>query len=299
MPESGEIDAQLAALSSYPDIQNLFHDFGKAYIDKTIQDAGGGNLPFGVALRRQIVLDTTNEYSLPVGDFVLARYLLVFPKDTVHTLSENDDPSITVKVRPRGAAPTTWIDMPENLQACQQRQLVWLGTSARGDGSRQTYTLSDEVEDRETECDRCLVGNWRMNNDSFWAAFESNLDMAGDQPLGDGTATYTGFDVNYTQTIPMGNIGSMRADATLRILGNANFAWYTQSNVLYVPLVYAMPVYEPDLVLTMPDGSSGNLPVPMPSVQVPGTGAYICTPTTLQIDQMGNGMYILYDKVRP
>ncbi len=317
MPASGGVDAQLAALASYPDIQNLFHEFGKAYIDKTIQDAGGGNLPLRIGLRSQIVLDATNEYPLPVEDFVLARYLLVFPEDTVHTLSQDYDPSITVKLRPRGAAPTTWIDMPENLQACQQRQLVWLATSARGDGSEQTYTLSDEVEDRETECDRCLVGTWRMNNDTFWSAFESNLAMAGDQfrpslqrfdgevllqftPPGDGTATYNGFDVNYTQTLTLGTAGTGSVDATMRIQGGSNFSWYTLENVLYVPLVFSQPVYEPNLVVTFPGLSeSNNFPVSPPPVQVPGVGPYICTPTTLQIDQMGNGAYILYNKVRP
>ncbi len=317
MPESGGVGAQLTALAAYPDIANLFHEFGKAYVEKTIQDAGGGNLPPSIMVNRRIIrLETTDDYTIPVGDFVLERYLLVFPEDTFHTLSDNFDSSVTVKVRPNTSRSADWMDMPETMIACEDRQFVWLGTSARGDGGEQTYTLTDEVEDRDIECDRCLVGNWRMNNDSFWAAFESNLSMAGDQfrpalqrfdgevlllftERGNGAATYNGFDVNYLQTIPMGTIGSMRADATLRIQGESNFAWYTQSNVLYVPLVYALPLYEPDLVLTMPDGSSGNLPVPMPPVQVPGTGAYICTPTTLQIDQMGNGMYILYDKVRP
>lgn len=317
MPESGGVNAQLTALASYPDIANLFHEFGKAYVEKTIQDAGGGNLPPSIMVNRRVIrLDESNDYTIPVGDFVLERYLLVFPEDTFHTLSDNFDSSLTVKIRPYTSRSADWMDMPETMIACEDRPYIWLGTSARGDGSEQTYTLTDEVEDRDIECDRCLVGNWRMNNDSFWAAFEANLSMAGDQfrpalqrfdgevlllftERGNGAATYNGFDVNYTQTIPMGNLGSMTADATMRIQGDANFAWYTQSNVLYMPLVYAMPVYEPDLVLTMPDGSLGNLPVPMPPVQTPGTGPYICTPTTLQIDQMGNGMYILYDKVRP
>ena len=313
MPTGGGRDAQLAALAAYPDIKTLFQNFGRAYLDRSIADTGGGNEPVNPYLSPEMVLDQNAHVQRPVNDFVVERFVMIFPADTVHTLSETIPPAVTAVTRPQGGS-GGWSPLPTTMQGCSERQLVWLGTNASSDASQQTDAINVEVQHENIQCDPCLVGSWQMDNQSFWGAFDSfitstaqdlrpTLQSIDGQAIitfaagGTGNTSHQDLKLHYTQDYTRANRHT-HADANIAISGPTRFTWSTADNsVLTLSQISSQQTYNNVLTLNTGSGVTITLPLNLPQIGTPGSGAYRCSGTSLELYAGGVGKYIQYIKV--
>jgi hypothetical protein len=313
MPASGGQAEQLQALARVRGMRDLFRDFAKAYMDHTIQDTGGGEVPVQPESGQPIVLDHSASIDKPIHDFVVERMLLRLPANNRALLHQVGAAGLAIDTRPTGTH-GGWSPLPERLQGCSERNLLWVATSAAGDGGAQDYQIQAQVEHDDAACDPCLVGRWQLDNMSMWNAFETFIAATAQQlrPTlqsfdgqaiveftndGQGTNGYEGFDLHYTQDIQRGG-RTTHADAHIRIGGQGAFAWSTSDDhtALSIDAVYAEPTYDNSLIITE-NGLAIPVPVHLPPIQTPGSGQYVCTASTLQIISNALHQGILFNKL--
>jgi hypothetical protein len=172
MPASNLLPDQAQALSAYPEIDSLFHDFAQEYLDKKIKDTNGDFLPTFPVLPDNLVFDHTVVYPLTTGNFVITRAVLVFPKDTQHILSEPGKGDLVSSVTP--LTESEWMPLPANLTAaCDVVIYLYALTGTDTSGDMLESNVASQVTEPLEGCDPCLIGKWQMDNDSFWATIQS------------------------------------------------------------------------------------------------------------------------------
>lgn len=170
--------SQLQALSGFPGIQDLFHDFGQNYLDRRLFDTGGGLLP--VNPRRGETLrypeNTIDPSALP---FVLTRYQLIFDEGHEYQLDifPNGGPGRSA-VRPSEIG-DSWGPMPEEVFAsCGTAQYNLIITSTAPSEADEHFLSLNVMAGEELGCDDCLVGHWERSTEEFnLIFFESFLGL--------------------------------------------------------------------------------------------------------------------------
>lgn len=311
MPATGDRSAQLAALAAYPDIENIFHEFARAYLDRNIADTGGGLITLSPRVAAVTVFDATRTEVIPVQSFQIVRARFVFPEHRRYTLTEDNPDELLTAAKPRGASVPWGALPPEVVTVCGQREYSYLVTSASAADDNQPVTLQVAVEDVEGECDRCVVGSWQMDTMSHWNALLPSLSASGSAPNledihGSVTATFTAdgymtvlfdqFTIAYNQ-----QIGEMRADGVMLINGIYDASWFTDrvAGTLYSIGPTSQPVYEATLTITM-GGVTTTRTVPVDG-SWSSLSIYQCGGDALQIDSltpMGlEGQYVNYTRL--
>jgi hypothetical protein len=173
MPESGGYDEQQAALAGLDGMAEAFHAFGQTYLDKQLQDLGGGRLP--------VEPDEGELWIFPVGSgearfvvdpLVLHRYRLSFADDARFDISQEAQGVGRNSARP-ASAPGAWAEIPPEVDtACGDSEFVLLATSVvppGGDEVNLHLTTTGEQVEEDQPCDECLVGTWELDNGSYLA----------------------------------------------------------------------------------------------------------------------------------
>lgn len=173
MPESGGVDSQQQALAGYPGIQESFHEFGRAYLDRQLQDYGGGLLPVTPAEGAVATFHRgEGEGFFPTEPFRLKRYRMNFDEDTRFTVSKVIEGEGKHGARPINAV-GSWGEVPTELNtACGEGQFLLLVTSANppgGEDLAMTVTTFGEEVEEELPCDECVVGTWALDNSTYLA----------------------------------------------------------------------------------------------------------------------------------
>ena len=170
MPFGGNEQAQATALAAFPGMQQLFHDFGRAYMDGTIVDSSGQSLPttppyFPPGHRIDVTM--TQIRTFDVEPFVLGRYAIRFPHGRQYTISQQLTGSAEGYLAARtDMAVGAWGDLPPTVGAgCGAVIYYVVLTNASAKGTFATEVTM--TPDKELGCDPCLVGTWDINIDSF------------------------------------------------------------------------------------------------------------------------------------
>jgi len=142
----------------------IFHEFGQAYVQGMIADTGGGFLP-GKALilpEANISFPDPGEYQLEARPFHVerARYEFEQEHQIDLVLDLEGDGAIESANSKLGSS---WAPMPAHVVACPDslNYLHILTTIEHGSTSSTAATFDISVaNEEETDCDSCLVGVW-------------------------------------------------------------------------------------------------------------------------------------------
>ncbi|HMK09077.1 MAG TPA: hypothetical protein VK449_08630, partial [Anaerolineales bacterium] len=197
MPADGGEEEQVQALAGYTDIKDLFHEFGRAYLEGRIEDTGealgGGTFPVNPTFEDELHLASGATTPVDAEPFVLRRLRVTFEDEQLYTLT-TEETGVEGRYGLRlGFGDAAWGPVPETLNtACANPPAVLLLTNTTpGLG---TYTVQIGATTEESgECDRCLLGNWQMDLDSYRSAFDalSASYMPGGATLSDVTGSIT------------------------------------------------------------------------------------------------------------
>ncbi len=173
LPVAGGYDEQQAAAAGLPGMTETFHSFGQAYLDKQLQDLGGGTLPlhpqegevssFAVGPGRA-------HYT--IDPLVLHRYRLNFADHARFTVASEERGISRNSARP-ASAPGAWSGIPARVNtACGDSEFVLLVTSVVPPGGEEVAldleTSGEQIEE-DQPCDECVVGSWVLDNSSYLA----------------------------------------------------------------------------------------------------------------------------------
>jgi hypothetical protein len=173
MPTSGGYDDQQATVAGLPGMADAFHEFGRSYLDKQLQDLGGGVVPlhphpgesasFGVG---------PGEAHFTLDPLVLHRYRLSFADHARFTVRLETEGVNRNAARP-ASAPGAWSVLPPEINTeCGDSEYVLLGTSVVPPGADEVaidLTTHGERVEEDQPCDECVVGTWQLDNASYLA----------------------------------------------------------------------------------------------------------------------------------
>ena len=311
MPSSGGRASQLSALSAYPGIEELFHEFAKAYFDADIEDTGGGPIGIDPEFGDTHEFSTSRTESIHTQPFLLARAILRFPEGTRHTVSEEDTDDIRTTARPRDQR-GAWAPLPtEVVASCAEQAYIYVATTTASGSSGNDPKVRSEVEDSENECDECLIGEWQVDVQSHAQANLALMQASGGNHLqlqsvgGAISAQFTedgyllflfqGYTVNFTM-----DIADTHTDATLTMDGLWQGQWYSDgdgSGTFYALNPTSQPHSNQHITMTLSSGGSFSeektYEDPMASG---GPSLYQCNGDTLLVDSstpvLGYGQFV-------
>jgi hypothetical protein len=253
MPFGGDEQGQASALAAFPNIQQLFHDFGRAYMDGTIVDSSGQPLPTAppyFAPGHKIDVTTAQIRTLDVQPFVLGRYAFRFAQGRQWLVSQQLTGSAEGYLSARtDMAIGAWGDFPEKVLAgCAPVIYYVVLTNASAQGAFATEVTI--TPDKELGCDQCLVGTWDLNIDSFTEYVESpfaktpglyQFDSAGGlwryHFRADGTMTgefdfFYNYELNQ-ENAPFGNDITVNGAMTIKGTGDGTYQSDGVSNLTF------------------------------------------------------------------
>lgn len=295
MPDSGGRSAEMAHLAAYPDIENLFHSFAKAYLDRQILDTGGGLVGIRPRVDSRRIFDASRTEFIPTNSFVVTRAVFVFPERKRYMMAEEGADGLMTAAKPLDA--DGWAALPTELvTSCGELAYVYTITKASATEGEQEVGIRVDVEDEDFEegsCDRCVVGRWELDITSHWEAFLSVLPSEMNTRLesitGAVTAIFTdrgsmtinldSFDIRYTQ-----DFSGNHVEADLNMNGMYQSTWYTdrEAGTLFSLNPTSGPVFSGEARLTR-DGQTVTQPVQQPPF-ISGVSLYQCSDDTLLID---------------
>jgi hypothetical protein len=174
LPAMQPIGAHVAALSTWPNISNIWHEFGQAVVDNTMVDTGGQAIGLDTAWSGSVSVKLTDDFDLPTQDFTLARYQLVLGSGQgFHVSVAHTDGEIVDATKPSGTGDWGPV-LIDRETGCATYYVLPTSTGASTD--TRTYTLHGVVDQPNAEgsvCDPCVVGRWRMDHASYWSMFDA------------------------------------------------------------------------------------------------------------------------------
>jgi len=173
MPAAGGVAEQQDRLAATPGMGDVFHDFGKAYLDLAIADPGGATIPFVPHFDSSLEVPrgSFHEEFAPEA-FVLDRHELFFVDDTRFDVRRQQTEGEGRDSANAGARPGAWGTLPPRVNtACGEGEYVLLVTSAQASGEPPMTLAVDatgEPLEQDVDCEACLIGTWQLDNNSFF-----------------------------------------------------------------------------------------------------------------------------------
>lgn len=172
LPGRGDSDAQARALAGWGDMQAAFHAFGKAYLEKRLEDAGGTVIPFEPD-RGPVTTQDAPGFGVLARPFVLHRERVEFPEgkgfEVEATPAEPPPGRYSVRPQPDGE----WRKFPARIpDPCGGRDTYQLLLTSAS-GGRGSHQLDVALEDLGGEgsgpanVDSCLTGKWEAVPESL------------------------------------------------------------------------------------------------------------------------------------
>lgn len=303
LPTSGTEADQAAALANYPGIANLFHQFGRDYVDIKIADTAPGSivptgyLPVSPGFKMAVGPGDHNVAVLHAPAFTLTRYSLRFVKERVYGVTAEEGGS-TGQHASRLVVGTGWEPLPPTVSTgCGDVPYYVLLTSSAA-GAAEPYTLSVTADVlQKTKCDPCLFGTWELNKDSFIGymsvPFTQTPDFFDPGPAQgrwrysfDKTGTLAAeFDFAFSYTLHQGS-ETLPIDAevilTFKGPGQAMY-WIQEDGSLMMQAVQNGVVMEQRVTINGQDTGGGPLDLfsPFPAQGATSPSTYSCSPSKL------------------
>jgi hypothetical protein len=203
MPTTGGASDQQDRLAAWPGMQEVFHDFGKAYLDLNIPDTSGGTLPLTPTYDHIVEVPQGalhQEYS--PAPFVLDRHELFFVDDTRFSVRRELVDGDGRDSANQGGRPGAWGPLPPTVNtSCGEGEYLLLVTSAVPSGSPAGVVSIDtdgQPLEEGVDCEACLLGTWELDNSSYL------FHMGGAWPLVAASLPSGGGDI-----VPTGVFGVM------------------------------------------------------------------------------------------
>jgi len=170
MPTDGNIFTQSNALASVPGINDLFHDFTRAYADHRLTDWGGGEVNIDPIINdSRFFAEGENEERFVPIPFYLGIFNVTF-EDEVKFINTVEEEGNTGKHAMRPAEFVgAWQPVPPTLNTvCDPNEYILVVTRANSTGSDpyQITVAASGVRQESLICDECLYGTWELDNDS-------------------------------------------------------------------------------------------------------------------------------------
>jgi hypothetical protein len=175
MPTAGQ-GAMMSYLAGLEGMDQVFHDFGRAYLEGRINDTGGGALP-----GKPLVLPEDNvnfpdpgKHRLEARPFHVERARYLFDSERQYDLAldlQGDGALDAAMLLPQ----SDWTSLPALVVACPSgpSYIHLLTSTAPGGASSSAASFDVSVANaEETECDECLVGVWEhfIASSDYWDA---------------------------------------------------------------------------------------------------------------------------------
>ena len=170
MPDSGGFDEQREALAGVSGINDIFHNFARAFMDRRLTDWGGGTLNIEPELIEvRDFLEGPNEVLFDPKSFFFGLYLVTFEDQTKFTNTANEEGDIgRHSIRPMEFV-GAWQPVPPRINTvCDPTEYVMLVTSTLPvSADLYNVTVNATGQHQETDiCDECLNGTWELDNNS-------------------------------------------------------------------------------------------------------------------------------------
>lgn len=213
MPTGGDAAEQRDRLAAWPGMQEVFHEFGKAYLDNSIADTSGGSIPFSPSYDHVVEVargSSLQEYSPDA--FVLDRHELFFVDDTRFDLHGEVTEGEGRHSADPGARPGAWGELPTTVNtACAEAEYALLVTDASPSGAPGlvlSIRTNGTALEEDIGCETCLLGTWNLDNGSYLA------HMGSEWPIIQGMLPMFGLDTSGASSSPTEVFGLMQMTFT-------------------------------------------------------------------------------------
>ena len=167
MPTSGDRPYQMAALSAFPNMGVIFHEFALAIADQTIMDTDGSAIRFEVPTQ----VDTSygsDPSAFNAAPFTVTIWPVTFARGFDFTLT----PTVTgfglSDARP-ALIPGLWGPLPSRVSTscAEAHDLFVLTQTGATDAAEYDIQLAASTHPAANVCDTCLLGSWQLDNSSY------------------------------------------------------------------------------------------------------------------------------------
>lgn len=190
LPTSGSFEGQQAALASYADMENLFHKFGKDYLDHKIFDTSGPARPLNPHYPSTTRVTDNGTFTYHTEPFTIGRQKMLFQPGTAQfeIRTDEDNPG---KYNAQKNGQENWESLPERIgqNSCDstaesEYKLVFTRVSAGNENYQLKVIVTKQGGETPppegfgidpSRSDRCINGRWRIDSDSGFAALQSIL----------------------------------------------------------------------------------------------------------------------------
>ncbi len=309
-----------SGLAGYAEMEDLFQDFVVVYLSKGVADEDGSTYRVrvpAVSGTKQIEAGTI---SLDTKAFTATRYLMVYGEGDEYHQTVPESPLHDAVLTPEQRDYNAWRELPEEISGtCEDPVSYTLAFTT----TESTAALSIDVEsDGLAACDACVVGTWRLENDSMEAFLDQlvastpaaipggfSLEISGNeyyQFLEDGTVftrrdgftfsvNVSAYGITATEVIDSQGVGVYGADGENMVLGpiatTVNSVTTDASGLGHE----FMQFLSPSAITVYLDGQSGSTDgVDMGSASQPLETTYSCEETQMVIDHEVYGPTLLY-----
>ncbi|HET7010452.1 MAG TPA: hypothetical protein VFI11_06725 [Anaerolineales bacterium] len=173
MPTSGDEAAQAGKLAAQPNMETIFHDYALAFVDGKILDSAGAGVylptkPAYVLPENRLNITQADSLNLAAPPFVLMRYGFTFQNDRAYATNPVPSGSSGAAAARLKDVVGAWGALPPEVKAtCSPLKYYYVLTRTGSlTGPMYEITLGISVKS-DLGCDKCLVGTWDINIDSF------------------------------------------------------------------------------------------------------------------------------------
>jgi hypothetical protein len=290
MPTSGGVDQQNAALSHYPNMDVIFHEFAQTIADKKIVDSDHSLIALPVPLAVDIVEATPTGDILGRSPFAVDIHRVIFPRDLDFDLSFSIRGNSGRSSARLENAVGEWGALPSSVFAgCSDINYFVVVTQTDSDPSNNyQFTLRATSHPSQHVACSCINGTWLLDDASYLTHLNGIIEQSAP-----GSLTYTSVTGSDTVTFsPDGHmtqtVDQMLINADSSIAGmSIQVAMDGTSNASYTSTEGRLSFtdYEANLTVTT---LLNNQPVSAPTSELAsgplGTGAtYVCADNTLTL----------------
>jgi hypothetical protein len=169
MPTAGGAAQQEAALAAYPGMEDLFHNFARAYLDRALLDTDGSVLPVNPRPGPTFTFAIGGgEESVSPLPFFVARVQMQWQEAASFALTVATTGGAGRSAVRDPGTPGLWTALPDSVgTACAgEAHLLLVTTTEAGDADPHELRVAYTGEEA-ADCDDCLVGTWALDNGSY------------------------------------------------------------------------------------------------------------------------------------
>ncbi len=187
MPTTGNRPEQMAALSAFPNMEVIFHEFALAVADQSIMDTNGSAIRFEAPTQVETSYGS-DPSAFNAAPFTVTIWPVTFARGFDFTLTPTVTGSGLSDSRP-ALLPGLWGPLPSELSTscAETHDLFVLTQTGATDAAVYDISLATNTRPAANACDTCLLGSWQMDNSSYLTHLNALMSVAAP------TLVYTGI----------------------------------------------------------------------------------------------------------